>query len=222
MNWKECFEKNGYKPLIKYTENDIATLDIDFFLHNGEVPHQLREVYLSKHRDELFLVLQPDDGQDIKKFCENWDDNIMAFINFGSIPGEGRESISNLRYNIVQVILFGIGSNKNGIKYMEEPSDFSEEKSTSVSRKIFIKSNNEDEFDDESKLLLPFWYEEFERAPENTELEEELGNLLPDKNKVVTLYNEHEKIDSRKKGNTKSDFSYSEEEFQIIRGWLEQ
>ena len=172
---------------------------MEFFLENGEIPNQLREIYLSKYRDELFLILQPDRDENVKKFCQRWDNNIMAFINFGSLPDDNRESIKKLRYNIVQVILYGIGENINGVKYMNEPDDFSEEKSTSVSRKIFIKSNDADELDEENKILLPFWYDEFEKIPENMEAEQQLKRMLPDEYEVAKLYQEHEKVDMRKK-----------------------
>ena len=144
----------------------------------------------------------------------------MAFINFGSLPDDNRESIKKLRYNIVQVVLYGTGENKNGVKYMNEPSDFSEEKSTSVSRKIFIKSNDADELDEENKILLPFWYDEFEKIPENVEAEQQLKKMLPDEYEVATLYQEHEKVDMRKKEHETGDFSYTEDEFESIKRWL--
>lgn len=219
MTWMECFEKYGYYSLLNYETDDIEP-EMEFFLENGEIPNQLREIYLSKYRDELFLILQPDRDENVKKFCQRWDNNIMAFINFGSLPNDNRESIKKLRYNIVQVILYGIGENINGVKYMNEPDDFSEEKSTSVSRKIFIKSNDADELDEENKILLPFWYDEFEKIPENMEAEQQLKRMLPDEYEVATLYQEHEKVDMRKKENEAGDFSYKEDEFESIKRWL--
>ena len=219
MTWMECFEKYVYCSLLNYDTDKIKP-EMDFFLEDGEIPNQLREIYLSKCKDELFLILQPDEDEDIKKFCQIWDNNIMAFINFGSLPNDNRESIKKLRYNIVQVVLYGTGENKNGVKYMNEPSDFSEEKSTSVSRKIFIKSNDADELDEENKILLPFWYDEFEKISENVEAEQHLKKMLPDKHEFATLYQEHEKVDMRRKEHEASNFSYTEEEFELIKRWL--
>ena len=59
MTWMECFEKYGYYSLLNYETDDIEP-EMEFFLENGEIPNQLREIYLSKYRDELFLILQPD------------------------------------------------------------------------------------------------------------------------------------------------------------------
>ena len=56
MTWMECFEKYGYYSLLNYETDDIEP-EMEFFLENGEIPNQLREIYLSKYRDELFYNL---------------------------------------------------------------------------------------------------------------------------------------------------------------------
>ena len=63
MTWMKCFEKYGYCSLLNYETDDIEP-EMEFFLENGEIPNQLREIYLSKYKDELFLILQPD--RDVK------------------------------------------------------------------------------------------------------------------------------------------------------------
>ena len=84
----------------------------------------------------------------------------------------------------------------------------------------YLKSNDADELDEENKILLPFWYDEFEKIPENMEAEQQLKRMLPDEYEVATLYQEHEKVDMRKKENEAGDFSYKEDEFESIKRWL--
>ena len=50
MTWMECFEKYGYYSLLNYETDDIEP-EMEFFLENGEIPNQLREIYLSKYID---------------------------------------------------------------------------------------------------------------------------------------------------------------------------
>ena len=70
MTWMECFEKYGYYSLLNYETDDIEP-EMEFFLENGEIPNQLREIYLSKYRDELFLILQPDRDENVKNSAKD-------------------------------------------------------------------------------------------------------------------------------------------------------
>lgn len=163
---------------------------------------------------------------------------ILFALKLGWLPPFG---IGGAQYYILPIIANGVGGFASNARLARSSmlevirSDYvttarakgvSERKvilnhaSTSVSRKIFIKSNDADELDEENKILLPFWYDEFEKIPENMEAEQQLKRMLPDEYKVATLYQEHEKVDMRKKENEAGDFSYKEDEFESIKRWL--
>ena len=62
--------------------------------------------------------------------------------------------------------------NEIGKKYKNIPSDVSIEKSTSVSRKVFIECGDNDEIDEDNMILLPFWYDKFINDTQENERDE--------------------------------------------------
>lgn len=220
MNWMECFETYKYRSIYTTRDVDKQDIDLDFFLDDDCVFTELREIYISENEDEMFLVLQPDTEADIHVFCEEWDSRILNFLNFGNrTVGFERSKIEKMRYNIIQIILVGNGTkNKLGKEYMRTPSDLEEQKSTSISRKVFIECSENDELNMENKILLPFWYDEFNNENKENDLEDQLANLLSGLNKDNTLFQVHNKPDGRKSGGEKNVFT--SEEFDEIKGWL--
>ncbi len=220
MKWQECFKKYDYRSLI--TEDGV--LDIGMFLVDGKVPGELRQIYESKYGDELFLILQPKPGTNMNTFCNSWDEHIMAFVNFGELREGGHEAVKKLQYNITQIILYtekkGICETGN-LPLMNRPDSFAEEKSVSVSRKIFIPCGSNDNFDSDSRILLPFWYDELKGEIFNQENEENLTSLLPDNGTASFLCKERIKIDHRARSNSADQLNFTEEEFVAVKGWLE-
>ena len=224
MKWQECFEKYNYDSLIYYEEaSSTRKLDIEMFLSSGQVPEELREIYLSPNRDELFLILQPKPNIDVEKFCTYWDSSILAWIQFGQLPGYGRDGVKKLKYNITMVLLYGgkEGLTADGCLLMERPTSFSLEKSTSISRKIFLKCEENDVVDDDSILHLPFWYEPFELGLIDKTKEDELSKLLLMSGKERCLLIKKEKINRKIKNMVQEQYYFTEEEFLVVKGWLE-
>lgn len=219
MTWKDCFEKYHYESLLKNNQKEIV-IELEFFWDEESKPVELREIYISTNEDELFIILQPEIQDDIVDFCKKWDTKILKFLNFGNYTdGYNRNNINKLRYNIVQIILVGNDKkNEIGKEYKNIPSDVSIEKSTSVSRKVFIECGDEDEIDEDNMIVLPFWYEKFTNATQENELEKKLLEILPARKELSILYEKHEKVDGRKKGETQ--FSFTEDEFNEVKRWL--
>lgn len=165
MRWQECFQKYSYTPLIYMNDSGERRTDLENFCIGDKVPDELRQIYLSKCEDEMFLVLCLSNEEDVKKFCYTWDNRIMAFINF--CKWKSKTEIKKLQYNITQILLY------------EDHVEKQLEKSVTVSRKIFIKCNGIDELDDDNRMLLPFWLDELKSAKINVKEEQELCDLLP-------------------------------------------
>lgn len=221
MNWMECFEEYRYKPICTTCDNITqGDIDLDFFKEDDNILPELREIYISEKGDEMFLVLQPNVEDDIHIFCEEWDARILNFLNFGNrTSGFDRSKIEKMRYNIIQMILFGnLTTNQFGKEYMRTPSDLTEQKSTSVSRKVFIECANNDELDIENKTLLPFWYDTLINATEENCLEDQLANLLFGLKNDNVLLQAHKKSNNRRSGGEKNVFNSVE--FDEIKGWL--
>ena len=219
MTWQACFERYHYQPLIIDNTDGNRSLEIVMFLQENKVPDELRQIYLSKSRDEMFIILQPKPKTNIEDFCNRYDTRIMAFINFGTLLGNGHEAIRKLQYNITQILLYTNDKTGN-LPLMECPDNFSEEKSVSISRKIFVQCGANDNIDSDNRLLLPFWYEELKVESPAIDQEEKLSDLLPNTDAVTFLYNKRLKIDHRKQ--LSEQLNFTEEEFASVKGWLER
>ena len=104
---------------------------------------------------------------------------------------------------------------------MNRPDSFSEEKSVSISRKIFIPCNSSDNFDSDSRILLPFWYDELKGEIFNQENEENLASILPYNGTASFLCKERIKLDRRARSSSTDQLNFTEEEFVAVKGWLE-
>lgn len=226
MTWQYYFEKCSYIPLINNEDVHSRVLDIEEFKDDNDVPDILRQVYLSKKKDELFLILQPTSNTDIISFCKEWDIRIMSFINFGSLPIEGEIkerhlAIASLRYNITQILLYG-STNKDkksgGYPLMKRPASFLEEKSVNVSRKIFIGINSDDTLPNDNELLLPFWFGKLEKVEISSDKQEALRDLITED--IKCLLEKHKRIDGRGKNVLKGQKYFKIEEFQEVKEWL--
>lgn len=228
MKWQNCFEKYHY--ISMFTRNSgvgkiCNKLDLSFFLNeDGSKPDVLRDIYLSECEDELYFIFQPQPGTDIKRFCDDWDTHILEYINFGDVPQLDLKFKLRFKYNIIQILLYG-NANKiqaGGHVLMEPPDNFSEEKSTFVSRKIFVQCGENDVIGQDSSLLLPFWYDELEEVNLEKHNEEKLTKLLPHEPGLEFLYNKKEKSKRSEKKEASNEFIFNESEFEGVRSWLEK
>lgn len=206
MKWQECFQKYKYTELIDMDEGGERKTKLDFFCVEGKVPDELRQIYLSECGDELFLILRLSDVENMERFCNLWDNKILTFINF--TPKQFREEIRKLQYNITQILLY------------EGAVEKKMEKSVSVSRKIFVKCNEDDELDDNDKMLLPFWFGDLESAEINKEERQKLENLLPSAEVLGFMYKKREKQQRQKTGENK--YNFQENEWLAMEGWLKE
>ena len=209
MNWQSCFEKYKYKSLISEDKNENEKILMEMFYEDGKKPDELQQVYLSEKEDELFVILQMEPDMDAKKLSDKWDAKILAFINFGEDYGTDHAWIEKIKYNITQIIL-----------HREKLQNKDLEKSVDISRKIFLKCDENGELEENEKVRLPFLYDEFETMEIKLDQDDELMKILPDKKTLSFLYEKRKKIDGRSVKTKEERLSYTEEELELVKGWM--
>ena len=208
MNWQSCFEKYKYKSLISEDKNENEKILMEMFYEDGKKPDELQQVYLSEKEDELFIILQMEPDMDAKKLSDKWDAKILAFINFGEDYGTDHAWIEKIKYNITQIIL-----------HREKLQNKDLEKSVDISRKIFLKCDENGELEENEKVRLPFLYDEFETMEIKLDQDDELMKILPDKKTLSFLYEKRKKIDGRSVKTKEERLSYTDEELELVKGW---
>ena len=209
MNWQSCFEKYKYKSLISEDKNENEKILMEMFYEDGKKPDELQQVYLSEKEDELFIILQMEPDMDAKKLSDKWDAKILAFINFGEDYGTDHAWIEKMKYNITQIIL-----------HREKLQNKDLEKSVDISRKIFLKCDENGELEENEKVRLPFLYDEFETMEIKLDQDDELMKILPDKKTLSFLYEKRKKIDGRSVKTKEERLSYTDEELELVKGWM--
>lgn len=165
-----------YKLIDKFN-NDV----IQDFLEDIEICEEkkyfepLKEIYLHETQNEMFLILDCLNlsYEDIRKVCNEWEDRVLGFVNFGE---KLRENINYLKYNISLIILV-----KDKLISVNNDIKFEEEKSIKVCRKIFILCDDNGKIKESDKVILPFYFEPIKEVNGDTinSLENKLYNLLP-------------------------------------------
>lgn len=209
MNWQSCFEKYKYKSLISEDKNENEKILMEMFYEDGKKPDELQQVYLSEKEDELFIILQMEPDMDAKKLSDKCDAKILAFINFGEDYGTDHAWIEKIKYNITQIIL-----------HREKLQNKDLEKSVDISRKIFLKCDENGELEENEKVRLPFLYDEFETMEIKLDQDDELMKILPDKKTLSFLYEKRKKIDGRSVKTKEERLSYTDEELELVKGWM--
>ena len=209
MNWQSCFEKYKYKSLISEDKNENEKILMEMFYEDGKKPDELQQVYLSEKEDELFIILQMEPDMDAKKLSDKWDAKILAFINFGEDYGTDHAWIEKIKYNITQIIL-----------HREKLQNKDLETSVDISRKIFLKCDENGELEENEKVRLPFLYDEFETMEIKLDQDDELMKILPDKKTLSFLYEKRKKIDGRSVKTKEERLSYTDEELELVKGWM--
>ena len=209
MNWQSCFEKYKYKSLISEDKNENEKILMEMFYEDGKKPDELQQVYLSEKEDELFIILQMEPDMGAKKLSDKWDAKILAFINFGEDYGTDHAWIEKIKYNITQIIL-----------HREKLQNKDLEKSVDISRKIFLKCDENGELEENEKVRLPFLYDEFETMEIKLDQDDELMKILPDKKTLSFLYEKRKKIDGRSVKTKEERLSYTDEELELVKGWM--
>lgn len=172
-------------------------------------PVELLGIYISQNRDELFFVL---DGNimDINELCDTWDDRIRVFA---IINGKNTD-IHRLKYNIVQLIICS-----------DDNPDKNREGNLLVSRKIILKGNMSDRnkiiLDDDEAIELPFHMIPIKDFLPDEEQIGLLRRLLPEDESVFSLLKRQHKKAKRKEHEGIIDKSFSVQDFEKIKEWLE-
>lgn len=211
MELQEIFKKSGYINIVNKVDAAEYKLFVDMFYEEGEnIPQELKYLYISKTRDELFFVLDGR-GQDISSLCEMWDRKISAFMTFGS---SDRDAIEKLKYNAVQIVLY------------EAPiEDCSKEGSLNVTRKLFIPciflDNGDIEISDNKVIEIPFYLIEAGDFEKDTIVLNQLGQYLPTlQDANLDFLCVRRKSVQRRLENKILKKNYEKTEYKMIKEWL--
>jgi hypothetical protein len=192
-------------------DNEISTdigLFVDIFYDEEVFPEELKGIYISKEKDELFLVFDHLTNS-IKEKCMFWDRKISSFIAFGS---ENRELLDKMKYNITQIIL-----------NYDNTYDSELESSLTISRKIFAPcykiNNDEYNIDEKNIFVLPFVPINQNSFVADSELLVKLQSCLPSEEGLDFLSSPIKKVMKKVRDNV-IDKSYDEVQFEAIKGWL--
>lgn len=208
--WRTYFIENGYQPLIQTDADGSRKLNIEEFCNEDRsVPEELREIYLLCNESgipcELLLVLDIREGRKeddvIKTLCRAWDERILSFLNFGSLPGREQQSYFLLKYNVMQILLSDTVTARCA-------AAMSEEKSTDISRKLFVSVENGD-VTESDRSMLPFYFDQLKQESTAPESESELAQILPSRDKLTCLYEERT-----------TEKTFSEEDLTAVKEWL--
>lgn len=210
MILQEEFKKSGYKDLLV---GDIASeyeINLEDIFDLDQKPKALLSIFISDQRDELFFLLDGDLAE-IDSLCDVWDDRIRVFT---IINGKSK-AIHKLKYNIVQLIV-----------YSEGIPDKSPEGNLLISRKIIIKGDMTDKdrivIDDDDVIELPFHMIPTDAFAPDVEQMKRLKQLLPEDEGLLVLMEKKRKRVNRNKKEGVLDKSFGEQDYEMIKGWLQR
>ena len=209
MILQDEFKSNGYLNLLDSANIIDDEINLEDLFDIDDKPVELLGIYISQNRDELFFVL---DGNimDINELCDTWDDRIRVFA---IINGKNTD-IHRLKYNIVQLIICS-----------DDNPDKNREVNLLVSRKIILKGNMSDRnkiiLDDDEAIELPFHMIPIKDFLPDEEQIGLLRRLLPEDESVFSLLKRQHKKAKRKEHEGIIDKSFSVQDFEKIKEWLE-
>lgn len=204
------FKNNGYEDILVGDVANQCEINLSDIFEQSQKPKELLGIFISKERDELFLLL---DGnhQEINSLCDYWDDRIRVFT---IINGKSKV-ISKLKYNIVQLII-----------YSGNAPDKSREGNLQMSRKIIIKGHmideNQIEINDDEVIELPFHMisaDEF--VPDKGQVNR-LRQLIPEEKNLLELMEKKRIKTIKKERNGVFDKTFKVQEYEMIKEWLEK
>lgn len=209
MILQDEFKSNGYLNLLDSANIIDDEINLEDLFDIDDKPVELLGIYISQNRDELFFVL---DGNimDINELCDTWDDRIRVFA---IINGKNTD-IHRLKYNIVQLIICS-----------DDNPDKNREGNLLVSRKIILKGNMSDRnkiiLDDDEAIELPFHMIPIKDFLPDEEQIGLLRRLLPEDESVFSLLKRQHKKAKKKEHEGIIDKSFSVQDFEKIKEWLE-
>ena len=209
MILQDEFKSNGYLNLLDSANIIDDEINLEDLFDIDDKPVELLGIYISQNRDELFFVLEGN-IMDINELCDTWDDRIRVFA---IINGKNTD-IHRLKYNIVQLIICS-----------DDNPDKNREGNLLVSRKIILKGNMSDRnkiiLDDDEAIELPFHMIPIKDFLPDEEQIGLLRRLLPEDESVFSLLKRQHKKAKRKEHEGIIDKSFSVQDFEKIKEWLE-
>lgn len=215
VNLINDFLEHGYIDIT--TPNDALQHGLDIKLlydydESGELikPEELYGLFLSKHSDELFFVLNAD-HKNISQLCSSWDHKSKVFSNFGSTD---KFALRKLMYNMVQLILYVKHDNP-------EKTDHSIERSLDTTRKIMIPCSITPDrnilIEETDAVEIPFHLVKEETIQPDQSTVETLHDLMPQAGDEVEFLLQPQKSGKRKQHKQKN---FDDQVFDAIKGWL--
>lgn len=208
MILQEEFKKNGYKDLLVGDNASEYNIELEDIFDQSQKPEELLSIFISNQKDELFFLL---DGNlmEIDSLCDYWDDRIRVF----TIINGKSEVIHNLKYNIVQLIVYsGNTPNKN------------REGNLLISRKIIIKGDMTDKnqivIDDDEVIELPFHMIPTDAFAPDVEQMKRLRLLLPEDEELLVLMKKKQKKVQKREREGIWDKSFKVQDYEKIKEWL--
>lgn len=207
--WRAYFDKSGYQSFIKMDINGKKELSIDEFCNDdGTVPEELKEIYLLCNKSgvpcELLIVIDVRDKhqEEFNILCRAWDERILSFLNFGILSEKKQQTLYFLKYNVMQILLAtSLTVHCNAA--------LAEEKSTDISRKLFITIGENGDIIESERPMLPFYFDQLTTPMITNESEFELKQMLPTCDDLVCLY-----------GACSPEKLFSEKELISVKEWL--
>lgn len=210
MQIQDVFKKYNYVNLMNKEILNDSGLFVEIFHDDDDFPEEIKGIYISKEKDEIFFVFDYSTCS-IKEKCMFWDRKISSFVSFGS---NNRELIDKLKFNITQIILD-----------YDNVYDSELESSLIISRKIFIpcKKNNNGEYhvDERNIYIFPFVPINQKIYIADSKLVRSLENCLPNYDNLNFL---NSPINKARRVEIKNEIkkSFNESQFEAIKGWLEK
>ncbi len=210
MVLQEEFKANGYINLLDVENAKEYSIDVGDIFDYEKKPKELLGLYISKHLDELFFLLNGD-GCDINSLCDTWDRHIQTF----TIINGKSESIQKLKYNIVQLVICS-----------NEKLDRSRETNLMITRKIILRGNLDNPeriiVADSEEIELPFHMISSDAFTADKEKVKQLEKMMPTDTSVVDVLRKEIKKEQHRLDKDKMyKKSFDKQDFKVIREWLE-
>lgn len=169
MDLSEFFKKD-YIEISENNQNLIYCFIDESQEEKMRYKKPLQTVFIHKNFNEMYLILDCTKYtfEDIEEICEQWESNVLEYINFGK---EYKENKAYLKYNISLIILRKDTSEEKETNYRYEI-----EKSKIICKKIFILTDEFGKILESNKIMFPFYFEPLENIVD--EVEEEFGKKL--------------------------------------------
>lgn len=206
---QEEFMQNGYKNLLIGENAYIYQINLEDLFDLNQMPTELLGIFISEKRDELFFLLNGD-SMEINNLCDTWDDRIRVF----TIVNGKNTVIQDLKYNIVQLIIYSNGT-----------PDKNREGNLLISRKIILKGNVDEKdrifIGDDEVIELPFHMISSDAfSPDEGQINT-LKQLLPKEEGVLSILKKKQKKVNKKEREGILDKSFEIQDFEKIKEWLE-